>query len=395
MKKNICIIAAITIALYYLVDMVYGVLFPYNPKPYENYPERLTSSAYINEPYFSEAFLSESFAQFQPPGGWVTPEGTILVFPKEYQGTYFHTDRLGKSTYRRTINRYPPFDPGVTTVLLLGGSTIHCAEVPDEFTVASLLASRLNDELQPHKFAVLNAGVTSVNSTQELARLEWELNNGVRPDIVVVYDGVNDILQGIYFDNPQGVMFSSAKKQEWEYRIKRLKEMVLPRNIYKTIKRKQLKRKRLVPPNMQDDANVAAKARQTAAIYRRNIEAMQRLADQYGFRFYCCLQPNFFTGNFTHRTADLAEVAALNDKNSPLMDKAFTVGYPLLQEVVAELRAQGMAAYDLTHIFDDKKDNIFIDFCHVNSIGNRIIAEHLAKIIAAGAPPAIHQRSAP
>lgn len=36
--------------------------------------------------------------------------------------------------------------------------------------------------------------------------------------------------------------------------------------------------------------------------------------------------------------------------------------------------------YDLSHIFDDKTD-IYMDICHVCELGNRIIAQEIAKVI--------------
>ena len=196
------IILIITFVMYLVIDLISFMFFPF--KSYQSHLGRLTSPSYINEPYFSEKFLTESFIQ---PNGWVTPKNTKLLFPDEFHGKYFNVDKINpvKSTYRRTINKYKQND-NVAIVLLLGGSTVYNSEVPDEFTIASIISEKINAS-SPNNFLFFNAGVTSVNSLQEVARLKYELAGGLNPEIVIVFNGVNDIIQGVYCGNPEGVMF--------------------------------------------------------------------------------------------------------------------------------------------------------------------------------------------
>lgn len=58
------------------------------------------------------------------------------------------------------------------------------------------------------------------------------------------------------------------------------------------------------------------------------------------------------------------------------------VTYPLMENAIAKLqREDGIEAYNLTHLFRDAEGPIFLDFCHVNSRGNLMIATELATII--------------
>ena len=119
------------------------------------------------------------------------------------EGRYFNVDALAPTGahYRRTAN--PPADGRpVVTVLLLGASQIYGTEVPDDLTIASLLAKRL-DALDPaHAYVVYNAGVQSVGSLQELWRLQYELGHGLKPDWVVLLGGELDVVRGVYQATP-------------------------------------------------------------------------------------------------------------------------------------------------------------------------------------------------
>jgi hypothetical protein len=371
------IICATTVVLFYLLDFGYGLAFPV--QPYAGSAERLTAAAYKREPYFSEAFLVESFTQ---PGGWETPPGTGIVVPKAYDGKDFHVDVLPPTglPYRRTINAHAA-DPDARVVLLLGGSTIYNSEVPDELTVASQLSALLNRAEGP-RYVVLNAGVSSVNTTQERERLEIELARGLEPWAVLTLNGINDVNQGVYFGNPEGVMFSGDQRspaKEWL-------RAVLPLNIWRSVRTAaQQENTRVVPAHLDSTESIAALAVRTAEVYARNIDAMYRSANAAGARFWSVLQPQIFSAEYRRPDSpDLVESLALTERTLPRGRIAFEHGYRALRETMRKLEEQGVAAGDGSGLFADKTDDIFLDMAHVNSVGNRMLAEHFAALILAG-----------
>ena len=378
--RSAAVVGAITLALYAIVDWGYGRLSPL--KPYAANPERLTASAYAKEPYFSEAFLAESYTQ---PGGWDTISGTRLVVPREYHGRHFNVDVLPPTNlpYRRTINSAPA-RKGTCIVLLLGGSTVYDSEVPDDLTVASQLA-KLLAERGSQPYYVLNAGVSSVNTTQERERLDYELGKGLRPDVVLSLDGINDVNQGVYFGNPSGIMFSGEQRNHAKEWLK----SVLPLNIYRALRTQAVVEKsRTVPGHLHDPAKVAGLAQATADVYAGNVMGMHASSLKYGFRFYALLQPQFYSTTYTYPADDLGEIKTQAERALPQVHAAFAEGYKALRSVVPELRAKGVQAYDATALFRDKRESIFLDMAHVNSIGNRIIAQWLAQLILSNADSA-------
>ena len=57
-------------------------------------------------------------------------------------------------------------------------------------------------------------GATSIHSTQQLGRLQSEINLK-NSDIVIFYDGVNDVLQRIIYENKGGFMIGQPKKENF------------------------------------------------------------------------------------------------------------------------------------------------------------------------------------
>ena len=58
-------------------------------------------------------------------------------------------------------------------------------------------------------------------------------------------------------------------------------------------------------------------------------------------------------------------------------------GYPLLQEELGELVQRGVVAEDLTRIFSDIEEDIWIDGAHPNSRGSRLIMDRAIDLIEA------------
>ncbi|HEY7160549.1 MAG TPA: SGNH/GDSL hydrolase family protein, partial [Acidobacteriota bacterium] len=168
--------------------------------PRNHYEFRKTCPApYKNASYFSEKFISESFHQ---PSHWIYPKGTRLIIPGDYQGTYFNV----KNGLRVTTSQPRNFKH---TVYLFGGSTVYDSEVPDDLTIASQLQSLFNSRYGD-EFIVQNYGTTTVTIAQELERLKT-----IQPkpnDIVIFYDGVNDIYQGLFYANPQETMIERNRR---------------------------------------------------------------------------------------------------------------------------------------------------------------------------------------
>ena len=357
--------------------------------------ERGDLPAYANEPYDVEQLLDE-----QLRANDIYVRRRTLAFTKPFSGDLFNVERIGASTYRRTTNP-GSLETASPLVLMLGGSTVLCSEVPDAYTLPSLLSEDLN-RYAGGRAHVLNAGMNAADSNRDLQRLRWELDKGLVPDVVVQLAGVNDVFQGMYRDRPNGPIplgallggFARARSAQRDGEtpsagpsLSEIVSWLVPTRVYAAARRHFAERRIPDPPaHLADPEDRRALAERTRATFLRNVRAEQDLADEHGFQLHVFLQPHVFAGNFTPPTEDVE--GAIDDaaRRLPLLREAFEIGYPLLQDAIGELRAEGVDAVDLTQALSRKRDPVFVDFCHVTSPGNRILAEAIGAHLRSAGP---------
>lgn len=155
----------------------------YGDRVYEAYPglarkdvERLLSES------FGRTFVYEPFTQFRE---------------QPFSGRFVNVHPAG---FRDSKNGVPwPPAPSNLNICVFGGSTTFGYGVADDETIPAHLQRLLDAARLPRRAAVYNFGAGFYFSTQERILFEKLLLDGVRPDVVVFIDGLNDI------GHPQGV----------------------------------------------------------------------------------------------------------------------------------------------------------------------------------------------
>jgi lysophospholipase L1-like esterase len=384
LAKTVFIVASIAGVLYYVVDTVFGLVCPI--KPWEKELNIMSAVSYINEPYYTKDFMWEQLNSSKRKY-WDAPSGTRLVFKKAFAGKYINTKPLSigsKKVYRKTVNQYDANDKTAKKILMLGGSTLYCLEVPDELTISSILAKKLNSSSK-NKYFIINAGVESDASIQELERLKMELKAGLRPDIVIAYHGFNEINAKVYLNDPEVTMWEKIIRVNCKSMLySLLNGGIFKGNIYERLRLEADKKRqvtRTVPQNMLDKSKVKEASQKSVDDFVKNNIEIYELSEKYNFKYYSILQPVAVYGEYSNKYSDINIVTAWANKNEPQIFTAFKIGYPILKSSIKQLRNSGISAYDKTDIFLNKNKNIFVDTCHVNSAGNSIVADNIAKII--------------
>jgi lysophospholipase L1-like esterase len=364
------------------------------PQPWQRarFMERMEHPVAKVEPFFSSHFIQESLIQ---PGEWKRPEDADgFVLPGIFSGKFFHVERLAATgnSYRRTINL--PGDSNRILVLFLGGSTVYGGEVPDDMTLPSQFADELKNALPGIQFEVLNAGVYSATSTQELARLKYELEKGLRPHLVISYSGVNDVSEGLYFRDARSSRMGYTKEAREKAARMQQPPPAAANNNYFTRIPQRLKQTTfwrltetiayrrntyIAPPHLSDPKVLQELAEQTARIYEENLGQMAALAKTYGFRFVSILQPQAYYGEYRVRS-DIENVPKY-DGSTPDLGIAHRLAYPRMRETVRAARLKGISSFDLSLSLVDKDIEIFYDFCHLNSSGNRLVAKAMLQAL--------------
>ena len=346
-----------------------------------------STPAYRGQGYVNADFIREKSLE---PGQWLRIPGQPLVAPTEFHGTYFNVDRLPPTgnPYRRTAN--PPADARPErVVLIVGGSTVYGPETPDDFTIASQLSGYLNAHDPSHRYVVYNAGVVQADSTEDRDRVVYELSAGLRPDVVVACDGQLDIVYGVY----QGRPGETAPLLAARTGLRGFAHRYLPTNIAQMVwlwlhERAVARHEIVAPAHVSQAAAVRPLDGKVADIYRRNHLAMGDLAAREGALFLSVLPPSPYSTSYDRQTGDIAGSRAATDALTPGLAGIEPAGQAALAGVLRDLAAGGRHTLDLSDVFKDKTDDVFVDLSHLNGTGSRVIAEKIgAAVLRLLAPP--------
>jgi hypothetical protein len=306
---------------------------------------------YRDAPFFSAEFIDESFRQ---PGGWRPLPGTNAILPNDFKGEYF--------TVENGIRRTTDVPPGATVAIyLFGGSTLYNSEVPDDHTVASYLQRQLG-EGGFGRYRVVNFGVTSVSTRQQVERLgATTIASG---DIVVFYDGVNDVLQGVLYGNAGDTIYGNDRSRSFGQRA-----------LYRLSKRSVAARYLLARANANYRiTNLDARVAWTAERFRANLDEAEQLVRAKGASFSHFLQPTLYSlarrGDYENELLTFGFVPVQ-------AEEAFAAAYPSLEQIVAARAHHGSADFDLTAVFDGLAEPVYLDGWHINHRGNELVAVHM------------------
>ena len=209
-------------------------------------------------------------------------------------------------------------------VILVGGSTMYGSGVNDQNTIPSLLQKKIN--LKPNqKIEVINAGISGATSLSEIKLIKERLIK-FSPDLIIAYDGFNDIKR--YFGE----------------------------NV--SLENSDLSDERLSPIDWKN----------------RWIE-LCKFGDEHDFQTIVTLQPFLGAGNKLHTDKEKSFTIAY------AFTKTLSKEYHTYAEELSEINENCSAAYDLRYIFDDYLGAIYWDYVHVGNSGNEIVAEIFYKII--------------
>ena len=239
-------------------------------------------------------------------------------------------------------------------ILVFGGSTVFCAEVPDLLTSSSQLQQLiLENDLN---FDVLNYGIPGLRIENQFNILKnvQDLGPG---DIVVFYDGVNDLIR------------------VFEEGLNRHKNNSLWRQLNSfafAVEKRSSLFKHLSISGYVDNIGVANEYLDSGASqyiadnWLKYEELSRELVRKTGADFVHILQPNWLT------------FKKISESNSE--DKRFS-DMRLIQELFKSIASQNSGIIDFSESLNTLKDTPFFDWVHLDEIGNKKIAEEMFAVL--------------
>ena len=153
--------------------------------------------------YISPLFLSHRRSKIEKkyPVQVTRKPGPYVMFGGESNGTLDSNEHLNKLGYRKNS----PTDSkasGEFRVFVLGGSSVFNGEP----SIPELLEKEFSQKGK-HHVKVFNFGVVSSVSSMELSRILFEISD-LNPDLIIMYNGGNDILSPYSYDPRPGYPFN-------------------------------------------------------------------------------------------------------------------------------------------------------------------------------------------
>jgi hypothetical protein len=113
--------------------------------------------------------------------------------------------------------------------------------------------------------------------------------------------------------------------------------------------------------------------------WRNSSLALAGLCQARGIRYVHLLQPNQYVADTKPMGA--AERAIAIDPNH-IRRESVEKGYPAMLRELPALQAAGVEAHDLTRLYASVREAVYEDSCcHVNQLGNELIADYLVSVL--------------
>jgi len=283
-----------------------------------------------------------------------------------YRGETIVVDAEG---LRRTEHSH--CDSKAFTIYMFGGSTLWGTGSPDWGTIPSLLAEMYEKAGRP--VCVWNYGESAWVSTQQVVKLLLELKRTDRkPDLVLFYDGINDVFASWQsggldvhqnFDRIKAQFETRGEAKEGTFNY------LLLTNTLQLLQRTAARRR---PDAGRGDMQRAAEA--TATHYFRNIDVVDVLAKHYGFAYAFFWQPVIFT-DAKPLTAEEKGIRGSRSKAWPGAEQIYQSTYERVRA------ADRRNLFYIADTFDSYKGNLYLDFAHVPPEGNRLVAARMYEIL--------------
>jgi hypothetical protein len=259
-------------------------------------------------------------------------------------------------------------DPNKPSVYFFGGSTMWGTGTDDANTIPSLVT-------QLGGFRAENFGESAWVAHQSLVLLMQLLQDGHRPNVVVFYDGVNEVLHRCRWESrpraharESGVRAAlAATKGENVYGLQYMAQPLIALagvvagriSLWTRNEAKHLDR-------LYNCRTDPSKAQKIADSLIQDWEMARKLVEAHGGRFIGVLQP----------VAHFSDTRKDHIRLPDIQRKQYEAVYPLVKEKMA-----GRPGFlDFTGVLD-RPEYIYIDFCHLSPNGNRYVAQRLVEVL--------------
>jgi len=298
----------------------------------------------------------------------------ILWRHRPFQGSMINVSEDG---VRRTS--HIQCDEPSFTIWMFGDSSMWGTGATDDETIPSYLASDYDRE--GRRVCVVNYGEAGWENTQEVIELMEQLKHGPhKPNVVIFYDGGTEAFnayQAHQADTPTNYNSFEKYLDNWSTQQMPGFFYLQMTNTYRLLDKEAGKLSRghkSEKSSPMTDDEVEALAGSIMQNYQQNMDIVALLAQHYGFRAIFMWYPVVMVGHkpLTPNEKDAEEQL---EQNFPGVTRLYRAAYFHCEETHPE------NLYYLGDLFDNQKGWLFSGVSHLKPEGNRIVAEHLFRIL--------------
>jgi lysophospholipase L1-like esterase len=317
-----------------------------------------------------------------------------LMFSGKPNGRAMYTDETGRRSEVKLnhlgfrvegpLEKEKP--EGEKRIFVLGGSTVYNG-YPLFRSIPAQIEQILNKDGYTN-VKVYNFGIGSGNSGQELAAILYVVVD-YNPDLVVVYDGGNDVFLPYSYDARPGYPTNFFVYERGLDFMKN--KLTMPQLLLSMLNRSRLisfmlpdllEYRYLAINRIRKDVNYRSREWKDAVAlkYIGHLEKMCRLAEGFDFKLMVFLQPLvYFKSPLMGREKDLLIGAEFQDYIQYQYKKISSV----FNELSTRYNKGGRCFFfDLSHVFSDYNKEVFKgDFIHITDEGNNFIARKICDSI--------------
>ncbi|MGB9177944.1 MAG: hypothetical protein WCB68_01760 [Pyrinomonadaceae bacterium] len=368
------------LALFVLSEIYVRRFFKTQPEP--DKPESVSSPE-----KFPHSFYPRPYVEF---GG--EPNARLLASEAEFGA---EDRKISGEEVRNELGFRGPLpvkDKGSEfRIIVLGGSTVF-AGFPLENSIPGQLEQLFHRDGRAD-VRVYNWGVPAYVSGQELAEMAQTVP-AYQPDLVIVYDGFNDLYFPYALDPRPGYPFTWLEHEtgmselrrrilEKDYSFRRwlshssFLQLVLTGFPTNKIEAHAREFSQLVDFNsLRKEAGYGSQEwkEKIASAYLGNQNGMCLIAGGAHFKVATFLQPSLaFKRHLTAQEAALPDTEAFQQHFRDVYQRILRAA----RETNSEKRGDDCYFFDLSNIFLDDSDDLYADSVHINSKGNKMVAQHI------------------
>ncbi|QHI38107.1 hypothetical protein IMCC3317_34930 [Kordia antarctica] len=272
---------------------------------------------------------------------------------------------------RKTVNLSLKDSATALKIFCFGGSTMYSAGARDAHTIPSELSKLIHTNFPDQNVEITNFGCHGYTRATENIQLQRELIKNNIPDIVIFYDGVNEVISA--HQNNEAGLPSNGYNRKKEFKLahnykKRIKLMITSSNLYRfitTLQRKLFTNSAYIQLGERSDAL----ATDIADTYVGYVKISKSLEDNYNFKVFNFLQPVIYSKE------NLTEAEQGYFRDQQYYENLYDLSYETVRK--NSLMKNDSTFIDISDVFDASDKTIFSDFCHTGELGNQLVAARM------------------